>query len=269
MPPALIAEKDFAGQQAVGQRTQQEDAHAFSAIPEGPGAAAGLLLVVGDGMGGHAAGNRASEVAVRAFAEVFCEGSVTMDARFERALLAANAALAAAVEADLAHLEGMGTTLVAVAATPLGLEWISIGDSPLYLFREGALRRVNADHSFRPLLVEMVGKGELTEEQAATSALKNRLRSALIGGDIALVDRSPVPLLLLEGDIVLAGSDGLLSLRDEDLAVILRQYALADAAPLAARILDAVLGAKAPKQDNITVTIFKPPGAWLRSGAGL
>jgi protein phosphatase len=262
-PLALIAEKDFAGRQAVGKRSEQEDAYAFSAIPARPGTATGLLLIVADGMGGHAAGNRASEMAVRTFAGAFHRGGETMGERFTRALDAANDALAAAIEADPDHLEGMGTTLLAAAATPLGLEWISVGDSPLYLFRRGTLRRINADHSFRPVLREMVAKGELTEEQAAASSLKNRLRSALIGGEIALVELSPTPLPLLEGDIVLAGSDGLQTLDDAALAAVLKEHATADAATLSARLVQTVLEAGAPKQDNTTAAIVKPEGDWL------
>ena len=268
MSLALIAEKDFGGHQAVGQRSQQEDAYVFSAIPGPPGAATGQLVVVADGMGGHAAGNLASDVAVRAFAKAFPAGGMTMQERFKRALNAANEGLAAAIEADLDHLEGMGTTLVAAVVTPAGLEWVSIGDSPLYLFREGNLRRVNEDHSFRPVLQEMVKKGELSEDQAASSALKNRLRSALIGGEIALVDRSPAPLPLLPGDVVLAASDGLQSLTEERISTVLREHSETSASPLAARLLQAVLAAGVPKQDNITVTILKPPGDWLQAPSG-
>ena len=262
-PLALLAEKDFAGRQAVGKRSDQEDAYAFAAIPARPGAATGLLLLVADGMGGHAAGHRASELAVRTFAGAFQRGGETMGERFTRAVDAANDALAAAIEANPDELEGMGTTLLAVAVTSLGLEWASVGDSPLYLFRRGTLRRINADHSFRPVLREMVAKGELTEAQAATSSLRNRLRSALIGGEIALLDLAPTPLPLLDGDLVLAGSDGLQTLGDDALAAVLRQHAAADAAPLAAQLVQAVLAAGAPKQDNITATIVKPGGDWL------
>ena len=262
-PLALIAEQDFAGRQSVGKRSGQEDAYAFSPIPARAGGANGMLLIVADGMGGHAAGNRASELVVRTFSGAFHRGDGMMRERLSRALDAANDALAAAIEADPEQLEGMGTTLLAAAVTPLGLEWISVGDSPLYLLRRGVLRRVNADHSFRPVLREMVAKGEMTGEQAAVSSLRNRLRAALIGGEIALVDLPPTALPLLDGDIVLAGSDGLQTLDDDALGAVLKQHADADAATLAARLVQAVLDAGAAKQDNITAAIVKPAGDWL------
>jgi protein phosphatase len=260
---ALVAEKDFAGRQAIGKRSDQEDSYAFSAVPARAGMATGLLLIVADGMGGHAAGNRASEMVVRTFAGAFHRGGETMNERFSRAVDAANDALAAAIEADPDHLEGMGTTLLVAAVTPLGLEWASVGDSPLYLFRRGTLRRINADHSFRPVLREMVTKGELTEAQAETSSLRNRLRSALIGGEIALLDLAPTPLPLLDGDLVIAGSDGLQTLSDQALGDVLKQCCTEDASAIALRLVRAVEDAGAPRQDNITVGIVKPGGDWL------
>src|ERR1700676_4635649 len=107
-PPLIIAEKDFAGRQSLGKRTDQEDTYAFSEIPACAGAARGLLLLVADGMGGHSAGQRASEMVVRTFIRAFHRGGETMHDRFTRALDAANDALAAAIEADAEHLEGMG-----------------------------------------------------------------------------------------------------------------------------------------------------------------
>jgi hypothetical protein len=72
-------------------------------------------------------------------------------------------------------------------------------------------------------------------------------------------------LPLLEGDIILAGSDGLQTLTDEQIADLLRQYGKAAALPLALRLVQTVLDAGAPKQDNVTAAIIKPGGEWLRA----
>ena len=259
----MIAEKDFAGRQSVGKRTEQQDTYAFSEIPGRLGSATGMLLVVADGMGGHSAGHRGSEMAVRNFVRAFHRGGETMRERFVRALAAANEAIATAVEADPENLEGMGTTLLAVAATPLGLEWISVGDSPLYLWRSGRLRRLNADHSFRPLLEERVASGELSAEDAAASGLRTRLRAAVNGHEISLVDLPRAPLPLLEGDIVLAGSDGLQTLKDEAIEEAIGRNLEAEASILSVRVIQAVLAEQHPKQDNTTTAILKPPADWL------
>ena len=260
---ALTPEKDFAGRQSIGQRSGQEDSYAFSSIPAKPGGATGLLLIVADGMGGHAAGGRASETAVRHFVGAFHRGGETMGERFGRGLDTANDALAAAINADPDHLEGMGTTLLALAITPLGLEWLSVGDSPLYLFRKGDLRRMNADHSFRPVLQDMVARNELTPDQAANSSLRNRLRSALVGAEIPLVDVSPRPQPLRAGDVILAGSDGLQTLSDEAIAHVLAETSHLDAGAQTERLIQAVLEAGVPRQDNITATILRPAEDWL------
>jgi PPM family protein phosphatase len=269
--PELTPERDFAGQQCLGKRSEQEDAYAFSEIPGGDGAPGGLLIVLADGMGGHSAGHEASDLAVRAFVSAFQHKTSGLPARLTAALHAANTAISEAIKASPESLEGMGTTLVGAAITPEGLAWISVGDSPLYLHRDGQLLRINDDHSFRPILREMVEKGEITQEQAVHSSLRNRLRAALTGQEIALVSAAVTPMNLIEGDLILVASDGLQTLSDEAIAKAIEEARQADAAETAAGLLQAVLSAAKPKQDNTTVAILKPPSAWFvraRRGRG-
>jgi serine/threonine protein phosphatase PrpC len=256
----MIAEREFAGRQCLGKRAAQEDSYAFSEIDGGDGAK-GLLVVVADGMGGHAAGEFASDLAVRKFVAAFHRPGESNAARLATACEVANAAIADAIEEDPDRCEGMGTTLVAAAITSAGIEWISVGDSLLWLWRDGVLRRLNADHSFRPVLREMIERGELTEEQAAKSALRNRLRAALIGGEIALTDASPAPYPLRPGDVLLASSDGLMTLPEKAIADLLGASAAASAEEIATRLLRAALEAAQPKQDNATVAVVKPHAA--------
>jgi protein phosphatase len=267
MKNALAAEQDFAGRQALGRRDGQEDAYAFSLLPARGEEAAGLLLIVADGMGGHVAGQRASELAVQSFAAAFHRGDESIARRLSKAVESSNQALGDAVEENPVEYEGMGSTLLAAVLTPRGLEWASVGDSPLWVWQGGALRRVNADHSFRPLLGEMVAGGQLSPEQAAHSSLRNRLRAALHGGEIALCDSSPEPLVLAEDDLVLAASDGLHTLSDDAIAALLQDHAGADAAEIASVLIQAVLQMDEPRQDNITVAVVKPRGEWLRGAA--
>jgi len=264
--PALTPEKDFAGQQCLGKRAEQEDAYAFSEIPGRDGAPGGLLIVLADGMGGHSAGHEASSLAVGAFVSAFHHRNSGIPARLTAALHAANAAISEAIKASPESLEGMGTTLVGAAVTPEGLAWISVGDSPLYLHRGGQLHRINDDHSFRPILREMVEKGEITQEQAVHSSLRNRLRAALTGEEIALVSVSPEPMDLVEDDLIVVASDGLQTLSDEEIAKEIGEARRADAAETANGLVQAVLSAARPKQDNVTVAILKPPSAWFPQG---
>jgi protein phosphatase len=252
----MIAEKDFAGRQTRGQRGHQEDAYAYSDIIGKDGRVEGLLVVVADGMGGHTSGEQASEVALESFISGFHQSSGTIKERFKKALLAANGEIAAELK-RFPELDGMGTTLLAAGVTGDGVEWVSVGDSPLYLFRDKKLTRLNADHSFRAMLHQMVDKGELTPTDAAKHPLRNLLRAALTGGDIDLMDLSEKPVELRQGDIVVAGTDGLQTLHDEEIAAALAESAEATASGLAADLLKTVLNAGNPKQDNTTAAVIK------------
>ncbi len=240
----------------MGRRKRQEDAYAFSDIPGADGEAEGIFVVVADGMGGHTSGGQASELALETFMDAFHLGEGQVGPRFTGALVAANEAIAKAFK-DSPDLRGMGTTLLAAAVTPRGIEWVSVGDSPLYLWREGGIARLNADHSFRPMLLDMVESGELKHADALKHPLKNLLRAALTGRRIDLVDQSQEPLELLAGDMVLVATDGIQTLPDEDICSLMSRWARADASAIAAALLQAVMAVEYPKQDNVTAAIIK------------
>lgn len=252
----MIAEKDFAGRQTVGRRKRQEDTYAFSDVSGAGESGEGLFVVVADGMGGHTSGEQASELALENFVDAFHLAEGATGARFKSALLAANEAITRELK-ESPSLAGMGTTILAAAVTPGGLEWLSVGDSPLYLWRAGELARLNADHSFRPMLDEMVVSGELKHADALKHPLKNLLRAALTGRRIDMIDQPPEPVQLREGDIVLVATDGIQTLRDDEIAAVVSKLAHAEASVIAAALLQAVLDADYVKQDNATVAIIK------------
>src|SRR4051812_30093550 len=243
----MIAGKDFAGSQCLGSRRGQEDAYAFSELPNGEG----ILVVVADGMGGHSAGELASELALKSFIAAFHDTQGKVARRLDEALRAANDAIAAELERDPRY-EGMGTTLVAACVTPAGLEWISVGDSPLYLWSNGKLRRLNEDHSLRPVVSEMAQQGKIP----AGDPSGNVLRSALIGEDIAMIDRSKEPASFSDGDVVLAATDGIHTLKDAEIAAMAASGGDA-ASEMASRFIHAIEVTGAPKQDNTTVAVVR------------
>ena len=122
------------------------------------------MLLLADGMGGHAGGAVASETVIRAFPEGFEETEGSLAARFNAGVDSANRSVREKQLADPA-LADMGTTLLAAVVIGATLYWVSVGDSPLWLCREGRLSRLNADHSMRPLLLELVELGRLTEAE--------------------------------------------------------------------------------------------------------
>jgi serine/threonine protein phosphatase PrpC len=255
MPPALIAEKDFAGRQSQGARALQEDSYAFSEIVDASGQVEGLLVVVADGMGGHAAGERASELALKNFVDAFHQSGGPITKRMSKGLAAANEAIRNELQRE-PDCEGMGTTLVAASVTTDGVEWISVGDSPLYLLRGANLKRLNEDHSLRPVLHEMSKRGQLSN--APERASGNLLRAALTGEEIALTDQSPGAVTLQDRDLILVATDGIHTLNDQEIAATCLEAPATEARALAARLMQAVLDAGNPKQDNTTIAILRP-----------
>jgi hypothetical protein len=115
----------------------------------------------------------------------------------------------------------MGGTVVATSLVDGGLQWVSVGDSLLYLLRDGMLKRLNDDHSMGPQIDLMAKNGMIDAETARTHPQRNCLTSALTGKDIPELDCPPERLELEDGDIIVLASDGLQAVAEEDIASIL------------------------------------------------
>lgn len=246
----------FAALQSQGERDYQEDDFGIlddrsSASKDGEH----TLLVVADGMGGHAAGSRASQIATETFIDSYekCEGGIPR--RLLEALKRANAGLATAIDQD-ESLEGMGTTIVAAVVAEDQLYWISIGDSPMWIYRKGSLQRVNEDHSMMPVLAEMVEAGRITKNEMMMDPKRNALRSALMGDEIGLVDASQRPISLLSEDVLLLSSDGLMTLSEEQIVQVIAEGEGIINEEIPAKLMDAVNKVNKSSQDNTTVLIY-------------
>lgn len=248
----------FAARQIPGQRDYQEDDYGLL-----DGRDLGLdgrehsMLLVADGMGGHVGGATASGLLSKTFVEAYPQAAGPIVDRLRTCLDEANAALAAAV-AENPALASMGSTLVAAVVSREGLNWISVGDSPLWLFRAGQLERLNADHSMAPVLADLVATGRMTAEEAAQDPSRHSLRSAVMGDDIAMIDVSSQPVAVQQGDRLLLASDGLMTLSDQEIAEILAQTQDAPLEDSVAALIQAVEAAKHPHQDNATVLLYAP-----------
>jgi protein phosphatase len=198
-------------------------------------------------MGGHACGALASRVAADAFLQAFLAqtsaGSPLVE-RLDNSLGAANDAIAEVLEEQQGAAEGMGTTLVAAYLSPKSVSWISVGDSPLWLYRDGRIVRLNDDHSLRQL-----GVG---------SHQSNMLQSAVIGSEIPLIDRHPEPLGLLKDDIILLSSDGILTLDETQIASTVQSAKTSEPELLTWLLLHAVEDRAKTHQDNCTLIVCKP-----------
>ena len=257
---APIANPQYAADQIIGDRTEQQDA--FAIHDEGQAenlSEPHLLLVLADGMGGHTGGAVASLAAVEAFVEGYRQAEGAVMDRLREGLESANRALDDRIRQS-PELEDMGCTLVGAAVTEAGIEWISVGDSPMWLVEDNALHRLNADHSMKPVLASMVELGELTAAEAANDGRRHILRSAVMGGEIELVDESDAPVPLGACRLILA-SDGLETLSEPDIAALAGDEVHDSPGGCVDDLLAAVSERAMPRQDNATVIVFWPEDA--------
>ena len=207
------------------------------------------LFVVADGMGGHAGGDVASAIAAKRIAEADTEYPSVRDAEFslQQALIAANSLLAETVF-EHSELTGMGTTVSSILRVGDQVAVAHIGDSRIYLFRDGELKQITADHTFVQRLVD---SGRITPEEAAVHPRRSVLMRVL--GDVdaapeidtAIFDTRP-------GDRWMLCSDGLSSyVTDDKMASILATVRTATGA--ADRLVKESLDHGAP--DNVTVVL--------------
>jgi protein phosphatase len=195
------------------------------------------IFVVCDGMGGHAAGEVASQIAVDTILTYFRErapkvedNALLDDAPVGARLLAeavkkANDAILDYAEAHK-NMTGMGTTLVAARFFDGVCSIAHVGDSRIYLFREGQLLQLTEDHS---LVMEQVRRGMLTLEEAKQSSVQNVITRALGTEEGTLPDLGEFPAQ--DGDIVLLTTDGVLRhVADQEISAILLQLPSLEAA---------------------------------------
>jgi protein phosphatase len=192
-----------------------------SVHPEADGKGAGPIVVaVADGMGGHAAGDVASRVAIETAVTGAGEDMVAA-----QRVAAANEAVLGAVTANQA-LSGMGTTMTLAIFDADGVMHVGhVGDSRAYLLREGELSQITTDHT---LVAELVAMGRLTPEAALNHPRRHMVTRAL---GTPNVEVDAFEMTVLAGDRVLLCSDGLTGMvRDVEIARIVRDFKSPEAA---------------------------------------
>jgi len=251
-----------ASRASQGARPYQEDASAVwpgsdVEAPTGTGEppeGTALVAVLADGMGGHAGGALASSTICSTFLSSFAGASGEGRMRLKSSLAAANEALTRKVAAN-PQLAGMGATLVGAAIGDAGLSWVSVGDSPMYLYRAGELVQLNEDHSLAPVIDHMVEQGRMSPEEARADPRRHYLRSAVTGDEIELIDAPERPLELAPGDIVVIASDGLHTLEPDAVRDVIAKCAAEGADAVADALIRSVIEADEPHQDNTTVVV--------------
>ena len=227
-----------------GQHRAQNEDHAHA----GPN-----LFVVADGMGGHLAGEVASEMAVDRLEARLPDGAANSLDDLVEAIIDANNEIyhGSAENADQA---GMGTTITAIAIVTdphdgevLGIA--NVGDSRGYVLRHGRLRQVTIDHSF---VQELVAEGAITSDEARFHPRRNIVTRALGIEPYVRVDSWTMPII--RGDRFVLCSDGLVDeITDDEITAVLNEH-LDDPDAAAQGLVDAANAAGG--RDNITVVVL-------------
>ncbi len=237
------------------------------------------LFVVCDGMGGQAAGEVASKMGVDAMLNYFREarnvgqfpqigepadGYSAHANALASAIHLANQAIYEAAAATMAR-KGMGATVVSALLHDEFISIAHVGDSRIYLLRNGVFQQLTNDHS---LVMEQVRRGLITREEAETSEVQNIILRAL--GSEEQVKADLDDMMAQDGDILLLATDGLTKLVRDD-----KMQAIISAAPNLVRACDELIQAAkdAGGDDNITcilLQIVREPWykRWFTFGGG-
>jgi PPM family protein phosphatase len=259
MPQQSRAQFEAISALIQGGRDHQEDA----VVADFPMGADSGIVVLADGMGGHAAGDIASKIVMT---EVYSElkfQSTDPDAFSRHMPEILKTAAHAANDCVRAHIEenpeatGMGSTLVAAVTLGDTLYWISVGDSPLYLFRDGDLVQLNEDHSMAPQIDLMASSGMISEEEARHHQDRNALLSVLAGDDIPRIDCPAEGLKLRDADVIVVASDGLQFLDNDEIEAVLSEEAGSGGAAVARSFLDRIAELDDPDQDNTSFAVIR------------
>ena len=214
------------------------------------------LIAVADGMGGHAGGEVASKTAIKTLAalqSLLAAPEVDLDSKedlFLNMVHEMDREIAAVSTANL-ELEGMGTTITALAILNENVSLLHVGDSRCYRIRSGKIAQISTDHT---LVQELLNQGRITHDEIADHPQRSMLTQALMGNE------NIQPVLIeypaVDGDIYLLCSDGLSGvLSDLEILNIVKQNSLEVAVGL---LIDGAYKKGAP--DNVTVILAQVSG---------
>ncbi len=259
MEPAFLPRYEVATGLSQGKRPYQEDA----LVADFPCGADVGFAVLADGMGGHEAGDVASKMLVT---KMYSELKLQSGSFLEKERRIPNHLIGSAADANTLISEyieenpdarGMGATLVGLILIENRLFWMSVGDSPLYLFRDGALSQLNEDHSMAPQIDFMAKQGLIDPEAAKTHPDRNSLTSAITGDKVDKIDCPPQPYLLKADDIVVLSSDGIQYLEEEHIEELLKEHRDSSCADIARAFMAAIEDLDDPDQDNVSFAVLK------------
>lgn len=248
-PAAAGAVRSVGTLQNIGKRSGQQDS--FNVV----NCAAGTLAVVADGMGGLSDGDKVS----RKIVSTMCADAARIQAGNTDNVLCQ---MVAHANQEVNRMLGAakqyksGSTLLAVLVEKGHMQWITVGDSRIYLYRGGSLIQINREHIYRVELLQQAINGKTTFANALRDPQSERLSSFIGMGELKHVDICLERIKLQSGDRILLMSDGVFNtLSNAEIASVIRSSG--DASAAAANLEQRVLQKGAPNQDNFTCVILE------------
>lgn len=258
-----MIELDIAEAQIIGTRAEQQDAAAVVRLGDHGDAA---LLVLADGLGGHADGAKAARIVVDTFREHAARGAFDRPEHWRHALDGAIHEINQRIRDTGDPADGersMASTVIAAVIAAGHLGWISVGDSHLHVWRRGRLTKLNADHSQAGMMI----RDGYAPDAPAVLAARSMLVSALGGPAIEHIDQPAMPVALAVNDVIVLASDGLDVLSDTDIARIVGESVDQGGEPAQA-LVAAVQALALRRQDNATVVTARVLGSGAPASAG-
>lgn len=243
------AVKSFGVVHNIGRRSGQQDS--FDVID----CAAGTLAVVADGMGGLADGDKVSQ---KIIATMRADSARLRPGNTDGVLHQ----LIAHVNQEVNRMLGTanqykcGSTLLSVLVEKGTMQWATVGDSRIYLYRGGSLLQVNREHIYKADLLERAINGKMSFAEVMRDPQADRLSSFIGMGELRHVDSCLSRVKVLKGDRILMMSDGVFNtLSNDEIAEVIRNAP--STAEAAQQLEQKVLQKQVPNQDNFTCIILE------------
>ena len=235
--------------QDIGERENQQDNYCICEDPN-----KGVLAVVADGMGGLENGAEVSGIVTYVFKEYFKQATKFDYPELELLQMVINANENVCSYISSTGGKMSGSTLVAAYVKNDELYYVTVGDSHIYLMRNGGLIQLNREHVYGAELDEEVVRGNLSVNEALSHRERKSLTSYMGMKEIAHIDRIVAPIRLCPGDRLLLASDGVFgTIFDEEMERALSASTPERAAEL---MIHAVKEKKKRRQDNATAVVI-------------
>lgn len=245
-----VAILKFGNAQHIGARKDQEDSFGYSNISAEDISQKGVLAVLADGMGGLSHGRQISEYVVTAAKTMFekLDYTASFPEQLENMVRRINFEISENFSSG--GKSNAGSTMVVAFIYKTKLHWACVGDSRLYLLRDGLLYQVNEDHDYYNEMLTDVMHGEMEKREAAGHEQKDSLTSYIGSQSLPHIDLCVRGFALHKKDLLVLCSDGIYNgMTSAELVEYLQdepQFAVD-------RIVKSIVKKKLPSQDNLTI----------------